>query len=941
MSGDKEKRSWARQVCLLFSFFILHIHLDSFAQCPSSETIQSRLLSIENDTAIDFSAKIKELEELKVLFENCHLPNDSVYARILHKAGIFQYRQNNFIATPTSIEYTLRALSINLNAGQRGSKSMALNSCFNLGHYYKSLGLINKSLNYFDSTIQLAGKFPGMDDFKIDSRYQKCLIYFVSGDYQKAVLENSIGIIESRQVADFYSLSRFFNQRGQALLYQGRWKEAGADIDSALKYLHDGSDDSNNGLERTTSMAILAKIYGKEGRVEKAGQMFTNAIRLRIQSKNDRQVADDYIDFGNLLLENQRFEKAKSCYNKAITFAKKAGDGERLSKAHVNLGETAFDQKDYESATKFYELALQGLMNRRNLNVFQNPAVQIMAALPNKELITVILGNKTELFLNQYKKTHDARFLRAALDNAIVSDSLLTQIRHEQSEELSKLYWRNRTRELFSHAMEACWLARDWSLAFFFMEKSRAVLLNDKLNETGASAKLPKTEAAKEQTLQHNIVFAQQALNALSADQPSYAGLQLKLFKAKEEFEHYTKSLEQKYPVYYQYKYADDLPSLKSLQDWLAINQQKFVDYFMEDTVTYILVIQPSGPRMIRLSRTAFDLRQAEEFLSFCQDEQRISSHFDSFSKISWKLYRALFESLQLPRGRVIICPDNFLLPFEALSTDSSGMNFLLKDYSFSYVYSARYLLREFEKYPASGNFIGFAPVNFSPYLNLVNLDRSSQALTETASPFHGVSLFTGTDASKKNFLEKLSGFTLAMIFSHGRADTTEAEPTLFMQDSVIRLSELQILKQPSTSLVVLSACQTQVGKNATGEGIYSLSRGFASAGIPSVAATLWEANDQSIYRITELFSENLARGMRKDEALTQAKLEFLKTSSKSKTLPYYWANLVLTGNTDPIEFTAKGNDHWLMILFSVIGIAAALFVYYKFLRKNGIGPNS
>jgi len=80
---------------------------------------------------------------------------------------------------------------------------------------------------------------------------------------------------------------------------------------------------------------------------------------------------------------------------------------------------------------------------------------------------------------------------------------------------------------------------------------------------------------------------------------------------------------------------------------------------------------------------------------------------------------------------------------------------------------------------------------------------------------------------------------------------------------------------------------------------------------------------------------------MRKDDALRAAKLNFIKSSSKSKLLPYYWANLVLTGNTDAIEFSSGGSNHWVMIILSIIGIVTAVWVYYKLLRKNGRGSNS
>jgi CHAT domain-containing protein len=81
------------------------------------------------------------------------------------------------------------------------------------------------------------------------------------------------------------------------------------------------------------------------------------------------------------------------------------------------------------------------------------------------------------------------------------------------------------------------------------------------------------------------------------------------------------------------------------------------------------------------------------------------------------------------------------------------------------------------------------------------------------------------------------------------------------MYDSSIKLSELQILRNQSTDLVILSACETNAGKNAVGEGIYSLARGFYAAGVPSVAATLWIADEQSVYTITEKFNEYLSQG--------------------------------------------------------------------------------
>ena len=158
-----------------------------------------------------------------------------------------------------------------------------------------------------------------------------------------------------------------------------------------------------------------------------------------------------------------------------------------------------------------------------------------------------------------------------------------------------------------------------------------------------------------------------------------------------------------------------------------------------------------------------------------------------------------------------------------------------------------------------------------------------------------------------------IGGYTVVNVFSHASADSTATEPRLYMQDAAINLSELQLNNKPAARLVVLSACQTNVGKNATGEGIYSQARGFSSAGIPSIAATLWNADEDMIYEISSKFNKYLSQEMSKDMALRSAKFGFLKSHAGSeKSLPYYWANLVMIGNTEPLALSADINK-WLV----------------------------
>ncbi len=93
-----------------------------------------------------------------------------------------------------------------------------------------------------------------------------------------------------------------------------------------------------------------------------------------------------------------------------------------------------------------------------------------------------------------------------------------------------------------------------------------------------------------------------------------------------------------------------------------------------------------------------------------------------------------------------------------------------------------------------------------------------------------------------------------------------------------------------SADLVVLAACETGKGKNQRGEGILSLGRGFAYAGVPSVLSTLWEARSGVTLTLTGFFLGNYFAGMPADEALYQAKLRMLKNPPDGNASPYFWA---------------------------------------------------
>ena len=882
------------------------------AQCPGARALWDQLIRIEGtpDAVLSKPQKLKQVLALKQQFEVCRLSPDSVYARILHRIGVYEYYTTGEL--DKSIANTLQSIAINRSGRKDACLSFAVKSYLNLGYYYSDLVFYDEALRYLDSAAILAATIPGQESRLLEARQVRSNIFSKKGDLQQCAEEATRGLQIARDLHDTTSIVVFLNQRAYTYARQKLYPEAAADAESALAFSTRTHDKDGT----AGSLKAKAVIMESTGRFPEALALYKETIRYRAASDDPVILAEDYLDAGNLLLYQMgKYTDALNYFRETIRISLPRKDVNTVASIYNGLGSFDFYHGNYSGALSNYQRSLDYLSIPAGANALVNPASAELARVQNKQILLYLFGNKTECLLHLYQTTRRQDYLSACLRTALLTDSLISAMRHEQAGEQSKLYWRNHTREFFGIALEACWLAKDTGLCFYFMEKSRAVLLNDKWNELGAFAFLPPAAAGREQDLQLKIIMQQQSLAQLTADSPGYPALQSKFLLAKDEQERYIKTLEQSAPAYYQYKYADDVPALDSFRRYLAVNEQSFVDYFVNDTAIYMLSLSPGRTKLIKLPyQNCRD--KMDGFVRLCADKQYLNAHYGAFIALSHQLYQCLVEPLGLQKGRVVICPDDFLIPFEALCVDTAGSHFLLYDHALSYVYSARYLMKRLTNPKADGNFLGIAPATFEAYLRVPDLRQSVSSIRAAASWYPVGKLVTGKKASRTFFFEEASNYAVVNIYSHARADSTDNEPVLFMSDSVIHLSELQLLPHPAAQLVVLTACQTGAGKSAAGEGIYSLARGFASAGIPAVASTIWKADELSIYRITENFDRNLARGMPKDEALRQSKLELIQANDDQRLLPYYWANMVLVGNAGPVNLTTVSGPNFFLFVF-------------------------
>jgi CHAT domain-containing protein len=118
------------------------------------------------------------------------------------------------------------------------------------------------------------------------------------------------------------------------------------------------------------------------------------------------------------------------------------------------------------------------------------------------------------------------------------------------------------------------------------------------------------------------------------------------------------------------------------------------------------------------------------------------------------------------------------------------------------------------------------------------------------------------------------------------------------VDDGVLTAYEASQLNLQGTELVILSACETGLGKDFNIDGIFGLRRGLQEAGADAVMMSMWSVPDKETQELMSLFYEKWLGGMEKPEALRQAQLVERETVRKryGKDLPFYWGAFVLIG---------------------------------------------
>jgi CHAT domain-containing protein len=167
--------------------------------------------------------------------------------------------------------------------------------------------------------------------------------------------------------------------------------------------------------------------------------------------------------------------------------------------------------------------------------------------------------------------------------------------------------------------------------------------------------------------------------------------------------------------------------------------------------------------------------------------------------------------------------------------------------------------------------------------------------------------LFQGMAAQKSVLLQRDLTLYRSVVFGtrgyFGKDIPTIQEPVLILtlpgqpegQDGFLRMTEVMGLNM-NADIVALTACQTGLGRQISGEGTMGMGRAFQYAGAKSVLMSLWSVSETASVNLVESFFRHMKEGKNKLEALRLAREEGRKAGYDH---PFFWAPFILVGETN------------------------------------------
>ncbi len=577
----------------------------------------------------------------------------------------------------------------------------------------------------------------------------------------------------------------------------------------------------------------LGNAYRSAGKTEEATKSYERALRmikeLALTTPNEARL---YQELGQLYLQRKDYDRALETLGRAVAAADKTQNAYAAERANSEIGDLLRQTKRPSEAIPYYKKAIASVESSRS-------------ALESEELRSSFFENKRQTY----------------------SGIILAYIGEKNWEEAFNYGERARSRAFLDILGSKVQLGHGPLL-----EEERA--LQGKLSTLRA-----KLAAQQEETEEDSeAVDPNQLRRELEETQQAYNDFLAKVRKENKE----QASLMNVEPL-----------TLKETQQLLEPGVT-MLEYFVVGERVLLWVVERDR---IRFVSSPVSRKELVSKVSALRESVFQLGEKEKFRASSQELYKLLIEpALPHIQGKeLLIVPHDVLhyLPFQALL--SSQERYLIQDYPIYYLSSASLMQFTREKRRAGGERV---LVMGNPSLgdDAYNLRFAEREAKEVASVYPQSAVYLRTEASKTRAMSLSPKYDMLHFAVH--AELNEEDPmssALLLapegkDDGRLKVGEIFSLDL-KTNMVVLSACETGLGKLSSGDELVGLTRAFIYAGTPSIVTTLWKVSDRASYELMREFYQHLKTG-KKSEALRQAQLKVMEQFPE----PFYWAAYQLSG---------------------------------------------
>lgn len=807
--------------------------------------------------------------------------DDPQYATLQFRLGFFYSKQNEY---EKSNELYLVIIEKNTNPPR------VAQSYSRLGLYYSSQGDYYKAIDYFKKGISLLEKQNNYRDL-VKQYINFSVVYHQQGSKEsflkkKEMLDKALVLEEKTTILP---VDKYHIYAGYATFYT---QEATFDFKNARDY----HLKSLNYLEQEGIHDYTCDIYG-------------NLSDLYNIAKKDSALY--YIE--------KTIKECPDTYTRSVS-------KHHLSQYYRYRGsvDKALDniQESLALSTK-KENQKQTTLTRNELSEIPRK-IEVFGAFKEKA------GILEDLF-EENKNLHD---LSIALENILIADTLIDLIEEESQEERSRLLWRREASSLYAQGVRVCKKLNKPEIAFYFIEKNKALLLTSEIAAKVKAKQLPDILQRKQSTLKKEILTLENTISE-SEDAERIKEEEELLFNLKTRYQKLQDSISTAFPLYSKKKLDNTLTTIQEVQKSLN-SDTAILSYIWgipenRNEVIYGIYIDNTSTELFEINNVNTLKGHIFQYRNAISKPFETKTEQENYRTSAYALFNALFPTQSIKTNikekELLIIPDGELqyVPFDSFLTSTNISEYLIRSHKINYSYSLSFSQRnEAIQRTHDTNFVGFAPIHFS-YNNLNTLSKSRQEINHIEDIIHGKS-FLEDIATKENFLLESKSSEVIHLATHADASSN---PWIAFYDDTLEAHELYTY-QNNAELVVLSACNTTIGDIAPGEGVMSLARGFFYAGANTVVSSLWETNDKATSEIMTSFYTHLKEGKSKSDALHQAKLAYISSSNLSQQSPYYWAPFILIGEGENSIYSS--ND---IIIFSILFTSILLIIIFLYLIRR------